>query len=858
MIFRALVRVVIWATFPPAFRETYADEVRDSAVERVERSGRVGPQRLSYQIWILADLVRAGVGERLDRVPPIRSISSSFVTQAARGLLRTPTFSIAVVLLLGLSSVGTLAGLAITRGYLFTAPSLPGADRLVWVDYWTLPGGDGLDPWGAPESLSAVDWTVADAVGDASLMALDVSYAIVGEGQSAWIDGRRTTADFFDLLGLPPALGRYFDDTDDPSVAVISHDLWTTRFDSEASVIGATIRAHSIGALDEPRTFEIVGVLPAEAWFPTGLADITTPMAGSFRPRMIRLREGIEPSQAASRIAEAVAAESPTPFDPSWRPALSSVTDEYRDQAAAGVAATLIAVATLLGITLTNVSLLTMVRSEGRRSEFSTRQALGAPRTSLGAMLLTENGLLVGTSAVLSLVVTSVVMNPIAKRLHATIGAAPGGVSSITIGAGQLVAFIALVGAVAVLLAGVAARSANSSPSLGEDLRSRSTSARSKEVLTALQVGLSVTVLTVGGLLGRATLQLSGVDMGYSHDRVVSAEVALHSTRYRTEEQQNAFFDRVLAEAASMPEVESVSILRYSLAFDVPSEITVRATDGALTGLGAVVQPVGPAFFETLGIPLVSGRGFVPQDRAGPPVAVVGQRFAEGAWPSRSPIGQQIRLGLEDDQWHTVVGVSGNVREHLTRPDLANVYVARDRHPSPWGTIVARGDRSPHEVMPSIVEAIARVDADVPPWGLRALSDRVDAPAAPTRMLAVLLLGFAVTALVLTAVGIYGSVAYRVERQATELRIRMALGADAARVTRALIGRSSGVVAVGVLLGLTAAASFAALIESQLFNVERFDPVTYGLIGAGAMLVALAAAWTASRGVLKLPIRALE
>ncbi|MEM7417732.1 MAG: ABC transporter permease [Gemmatimonadota bacterium] len=860
MMFALLVRMVIRIAFPSRFRVVFAEELAESAIQRAQTAGRSRRNRTTYRAWILLDLVRAGLRERLDAARAgLVEVRRGGISQSVRGLIRTPAFTVSAVTLLGLSFSGCLTVLAIAKGYLLQAPPLPEADRIVTLDYWTLPGGEGLDPWGAPHNIRTVDWDVARRIGDAVLTQRERPLAVVGTERTEWIRSSQMSSDFFALLGRPPALGRYFGPADAPNVAVISHRLWLAQFGGAEDVIGTSFRAHSAGDLDDPVQLFVIGVLPQDAWFPIKATDVVTPIVGGTAPRMIRLRPGVDRSDAAERIAEAVSTQSEIAVDPRWRPSLTPLGDGYRERATAEVLTLLIAAGTFLSIALTNVSALFLVRAEHRRKEFSTRRALGASEWRLRGQVFGEAATVVAAAAVAGGATAVLAFTPLAEALESRVGEMPGGTSALTLSTVDLLILGVGLLVVTFLLGAVTDRVLHPNPSAQSLLRSRSATARSRDALTAVQIGMSVAVLILGGLLGRAAFDLSRVDMGYTAHGALAAEVGLHSRAYQEEESQRDYFRRLLSTVRSIPEVESAAILRYSLAFDVPSEVVVRAELGGDLRHRAVVQPVGEGFFETLRVPVMAGRSLLStDDETSQPVAVVSTSFAQDAWGDQSPIGRQVRLGIDDDQWHTVVGVVGDVREHLTRTDLPNVYVSRGRHPHSWGTVLVRSGGSEPRVMALVEEAAARIDSEVPLWDLRPLSERIEAPAQSTRLLASLLFSLALLAIGLTAIGVHGTVSYRVERQATELRIRMALGADVRRVTRRIMVLTTRTVTGGVILGVAVAAIASRSIESQLFGVSSHDPLTYAALGATVIAIGLLSARLAARRVTRIPIAAME
>ncbi len=851
-ILRLLVRLV----YPRDFRASFGDELVEAALHSAHHPPR--GRAFGRRLWVVCDVVRGGVLWRLDTARPwgLPDLRPD-LRFASRSLRSSTTFTLTTVSVLGFGMAACLLAVAASKAYLLTAAPLPGSDRIASVEYWTLPGGDGLDPWGAPVALRQTDWAVIDPIVDAALMASSQAFAVAGSGGAEWLDASRVNPGYFSILGRGPALGRYFEADADPHAAVISHRLWTAHFGGAPDVIGRTLDAYTAGALAPATALTIVGVLPADAWLPSSIPDVLLPLHGQRPPDVIRLRPGVTPQQAADRIAAAVAAQSPESIDGAWRPTVTPLRDLYRSNGGRlGVVG--LAVTVLMLIALVNAATLVRVRAEARRAEFATRQALGAPPGRLRRHLVAESAVLVLLAGGLALVLADFASGPVAALVQDRLGGMPGGEGALRVGWTELGA--ALLGSLVVtgVLASVSVLTLRRRRIDGGRLRTRARSTRSHDVVVAAQAGLSVAVLVCGGLLAHSALELARVDMGYRPAGAFAVEIPFHSDAYSTPFEQSAFHDRFIEQLRADPGVRAATVMSRSVEFDVPTGMTVLDRDGVQTVHSAVVTPVGNGFFETLGIPVAEGRGISAFDDGGSqPVAVVGRRFAETAWPGRSPIGAEVLVG-EDRVAHTVVGVVGDVREHRIRPDLPNVYTSYHRAPSSWSTVMLRSDLGFGEVNRRVRRIVRRLDPTLPIWELRPMSQRSEAPSQSIRFLAGLLASLALSSLALATWGVYGSVAYRVERTGPDLRIRMALGARPARVAAEVAGRTLRFAGVGMALGALAAAAGVHLLESQLFGVSAYDAGTYvAVVVVGLGVVATSAA-VASRRALSIPLTTLD
>ncbi len=854
-----VVRLVVRLAFPRDFRERFGSDLVADAIERARRGGARWRWRGAYLGWVLYDLARSGVRCRVDRVErgSFAGVGGE-VRFVLRGLRSSPGFSSTVVGMLAVGIAGCILVSSASSAYLRTDPPLPAADRLATIDYWTLPGGEGMDPWGAPTTIRQVDWSEVDSFVELVPLSRDAALALVGDGDPEWTEAARVNRAFFEVLGAGPALGRYWDGEPAEGDAVISHRLWQTQFGGSPEVLGRAVRAYPAGALEAPMVLTIVGVLPADAWMPDGLADVLLPLRTGGAPSMIRLRPGVDVGDAATRIAEMVRARSTVPVDPRWTPSVTALADRYRAQSGRLLALALGAFI-LMGIAVINAATLVRVRSEGRRPEFATRRAIGAPARSLRRQLLTESIVLVGTAVLLAGVAVHLASEPMAALLQTRFGTMPGGNSALKLGLEQGLVLGGGSVLLTALLTTVAAFTLREGRTGGERLRTRSVRTGWQDSLVGAQTWLSVSALVLGILLAHSAMRLARVDMGYAPEGAYAIEIPLHSDAYVERSDQVDFHRRFLDELRGAPGVEAASVVAASVEFDVPTGVTLRDRAGAEVVHTAVISPVGASFFETLRIPMVDGRAESERAfRNAEAVAVVGRAFAERAWPGESPVGRTIRVDGREDGPFTVVGVAGDVREHAVREDLPNVYLPYGRSPSYWSTVMVRAPLPFASLESRVRETLRRIDPTLPVWDIRPMSQRVLFPGRSTRLLASLLGALSLLSLAMATWGVYGNVAYRVERLGRDIRIRMALGAGGPRVAAEVAGRTVRFALAGVVGGTLTAAAGSRVVHSYLHGVGVHDPWSYAAALLLGFVVVLGAAGIASRRVQRIPLTALD
>ncbi len=778
---------------------------------------------------------------------------------AWRALRRQPGFSAAVLLTIALGvgatgAVFTVADAALLRPLPYAAP-----DALVHL--WRMP----LTAPGAKGDFSYPDLVeLRERVrGFAGVAGYHSNRIVLGSGdrpQVLWTG--KTSANFFDVLGVRPALGRLFAAGEDavgaPRVAVLSHALWTRQFAADPGIVGRTVQL-------DGASYTVLGVLPASFQFaPVGAADVWVPFDRPLDWRtqrtmnwfkiVARLAPGVAPAAATRELdafAAAVARDNPRTHGESGMRLVA-----LRDEVTGGVRpllVTLLGAATLvLVVALANVANLLLVRGTARAKELGVRAALGAGRGRLVRQLLTESVLLASLGGALGLLLARAGVRALVAAIP------PERLRGLPYLADLGLGWRLLAGTVALsLLAGVlfglipAVRVLR--PRLADALRqgARGSSdgggARLRDALVAAELGLTVVLLTGALLFGRSLARVYDVDPGFRAPRVATAMLPLPRAAYATRESRVRFFAQLEERARALPGVESVG-LTTKLPLDpgnVASYRVVGMPEAQAAALpDASVRSVNADYFRTLGIPLLRGSTFSGRrDSAATREVIVSATLARQAFGAEDPVGRQLETGVNGRA--TIVGVVGDVAvgrlEQATEPAF---YVPYTQAPEIAMRLALR-TRGDAAGMGEAVRRIAQeIDPEVALYQVYTMDSLLrQSESVFLRRFPLLLLGaFAATALLLAIVGTYGVVSYAVAQRVRELGIRIALGASSRRVVGLVVGHVAVVAAVGIGAGLLLAAALSTRAEGLLYGVRATDPATYGAVALLLAVVAAAAA----------------
>jgi putative ABC transport system permease protein len=783
---------------------------------------------------------------------------------ALRQLRKQPLFAGIAVATLALGIGANAAIFSMVDATLFRPLPYPAADRLA-VLFTARPG----EPRLLVSVPDVLDWRARNHTLEDIGVERAESVNLTGTGTPDRLIGSFVDAHTLRILGARTALGRIFTDQETTigtgqQVAVLSNAVWQSRFGGDSAIIGRTLTLNG-------RPFVVVGVLSATYQDPQSGVDvylpITSPPSAGWLTRddpavwaVGRLKPGVTTAMA-QRDLTAIESQLATTW-PTTHAGLTAAVLSLRETIVGDVRSSLLialaAVAFVLLIACANVANLMLARAAGRRHEISLRTALGATRGRVMRQLLTESLVLAAFGGLAGVFGAAV-------GLSGLVAAVPNGLPAyghVGLDA-RVLAFALVLVAGTGLLFGLAPAVLAARVELGAVLRSRASggwtasgSGRRIDVrswFVAVQLALSIVLLIGAGLLARSLIRLADVNPGFDARDVLTAEFRMPSNKYSTTAAQTQFMARVATELRAVPGVESAALVRevplsgnWNTVSFVPDNQPGLAKDQAPS---SQANDVTPDFFRTMRIPVVAGRDFTADDRLGGlPVAIVNEQFARTVWPGQSAIGHRVQALDDPGQWLTVVGVVGNVKLlTLGEPVTRQLYRPLGQQAGIFSSVVARTAGDPDLLADQLRAAIWRVDPDQPVWKVRSLEALVSRDLGPPRFTMWLTMAFAVVALLLAGIGVYGVMSFSVAQRTREVGIRVALGAARHEVIRLVLGRGLKVVLAGLVVGLAAAFGVARVLAHQLFGVSPDDPVTFVLAPAVLVAVALVACWLPAR-----------
>ncbi len=803
---------------------------------------------------------------------------------AFRSLRRSPGFATAIVITLALSIGATTAMFSIVDGVLLAPLPFANADRLVWTV------NRGTRPYDAMSPPDLADWkTLNDAFEDVGAW-MTSQVGLVANGDPVHLTAAEVTGDWFAMFGTRMALGRELrsEDADPgaPKVTVLSNGVWRREFGGDRGIVGRTV------SIDGTR-YTIVGVAPptfnvpsdADLWRPAIEDPHWSHVRGSrvFHGPVALLKRGVS-FDDARRKARLVGAQLRAAY-PEAETGLDYDIQPLRDHQVGDSRRLVLvlfgAVAALLLIACANIGTLMLVRATSRTGEIGIRLALGAGARHIATQLLVESLTLASLGAVLGLALAEGVVRIVVAQHSAAVPLL------VNVSIDWIVLAFAIVATLAAGLAfGLAPALQAAGTDIVEALKSsgRSTSERksstyTRRAMVAFELALVVPLLIGAVLLTRSFARLVHVDPGFRTDHVVMFDIALpkcgtawspDSTcagvvgpRYMKPAEVKAFGDQVVERLRALPGVRQVA-----LGHGVP--FTPWAINGGILTIEGQAPPppdrpnvvevkyASPGYFALLGIPVLRGREFTDDDRCVPKpgevwcnpavasdgrfVAVISAGAAKAYFGGENPIGKRLKNMGE------IVGVVGDTKtEGLVGEPEPAVYLAFEQAPIFYMTVLIKSARDPGAVMRAAREQIAVIDKSLPIFDLRPMQDAVDASAAPARLAAQVVGGFAACALLLAMVGLYGIVAYAVRERQRELGIRLALGAQTGQVVRLVVRDAVVLAGAGTVIGLVAAIVSSRILQGLLYQIAPTDAMTYAASCMVLIVVAVAAAWIPAR-----------
>ena len=794
------------------------------------------------------------------------------LTYGLRALLKKPEFTTVVIILLALGIGANTAIFSVVYSVLLRPLPFKDPDRLVMlfshntreqVAYSTLSADD------------IADFQKQNGVFD-GLASVTVRWAFVltSNGEAEQIYGRWVSANFFDVLGTHPQMGRTFTvDEDRPSgtrAAIISYEAWQRRFGGDPDVLN---RSLNLNGEQTP----IVGVMPrgfrfiegGEIWVPGAQNPISARGRNvRYLNAVARLKEGVSIEQAKTgmrTIASRLEAQYPatnTGFTTDVRKLLDHITGETRPT----LIVLLGAVGFVLLIACANVANLILVRAADRQREVAVRSALGADRARLIKQFLTESVLLSVIGAAVGLL-----MAQWGIRFLISLGPDLPRLSEIRID-GAVLAFTFILAITTAIVFGLfpalQATRSNISETLKEGGRSGTTGVthyRFRSVLVVMEVALALMLLVGSGLLIQSFARLLNVEPGFRTDHLVVVNMGVPAQKYPQPEQRQTLYYSVEDKLKTLPGVVSVgasSRIPLSMALGANNITSFFTIEGRPVAPGERPEidyrVVSADYFETMGIPMIRGRKFTREDTTR--VAIVNRAAARKFWGEEDPIGRRVNFGNPaETPWVTIVGIVGNVRHvGLEVEPRAEIYRPYGNNPLTGPMVVVHTVGDPHAIAAAIRSEVRSIESQMP-LVINTIDELVDLSVAQRRFSMLLLGIFAAVAMVLAIAGIYGVMSYAVSQRTHEIGLRMALGAETRQVLSMVVREGLLLTSLGVGIGVAGAIAGTRAMSTMLFGITNTDPLTYLAVSALLVAVALAASYLPARRAARVdPLVALR
>jgi putative ABC transport system permease protein len=754
---------------------------------------------------------------------------------ACRQFRKAPGFVLVVLVILSLTIGGNTAIFSVARA-VFTPMVVPEPDRVVMV--WT--DNVARDWHQFPASMPDVlDWQASGVFSSLGAF-LEDGFNLRLADRTDRVEGFRVSTSFFEALAVPPARGRTFTDRDDADhVVVLSDRLWRAAFDGRPDIVGSSVVLNG-----SPHT--VVGVLAPR--FPqTGHEELYAPLLSSTRvsgergTRNLGVVGRLKPHlslQAAQRRMDEVSLELARQYpeyDAGATARLQPLNEAWVQDARLLLNLLRGVVACALLIALANVASLLLARGLARRRELAIRTALGGGRGRLTRQLMTEHLLLALLAGAVAVIPASQGLRLVASyHLQDLPNADLATLNPSVLTFNFLVALLTgvLCGLVPAWL--VWKSDLSSTLKAAPNVDSGRSHQRLRRIFVVSQIALTVILLVGGGLMVRSFLRLIVESPGYDPQGLLTLRVALSETQYQSSERQVAFFERVIERARGLPGIVAASATEELPTSDdvhgsgmlFPGQPDPRLEDVPLALHNAVLGE----YFRVMHVPVLRGRYFTGQDVSDSPlVAIIDEWTANRFWPHQDPIGQRFKLGRKQP-WREIVGVVGNVESPIVvrflKGRVGQVYLPLTQDPHPRMSLVIRSAGDPPAQAAPVRDVVRGVDRDQPVFDIRTMDEVRAAGRAPVRLVAGSLGGFALMALLLAMVGLYGSISYDVGQRTREFGLRMSLGAPRSAVLNLVLWRGAGLLLLGLAIGAAGALASARMLASFLYGVRTSDPLT--------------------------------
>ena len=790
-----------------------------------------------------------------------------------RMLAKAPWFTTAAVLILALGVGANTAVFSILDAVLIRPLPYPKSERLVKADVFDLKSGDFYGKTSYPDFT---DWSEQSHFFDHLAAYEDKTFNLAGALQPERVKGQVASPDFFETLGVEPLQGRSLASARNQQAVVLSYSLWSHSFGSDPRFIGRSITLDGY-------SYEVIGVMPLGFQFPdpqTQLWVAITSVRPDLREEIVargnlemsvigRLNANVTLSQAQAEIA-VIAHRLEQKYPDSNRDLgvrLITLQEAVVGKFRSALLILMGSAALVLLIACANIGTMLLARAAARQPEIAIRSTMGATRRRIIAQLLTESLLLAVAGGALGTLLAFSFMGVLVAWSPREIPR----ISSAHIDLPVLV-FTGLVSVLAGILFGLAPAWQISQADLNASLKQTGRSLDARRPLTQVMVvaefAMSLVLLTAAGLLGKSLLLLDQVDPGFRTDHLLTVEVF----RSMADESEDAnwrnftgFYQQLLARIEALPGVESAGA---TLALPIEGHVwnTSFKIDGRAFGRlseqpQADARIVSNNYFDVMKIPLRSGRYFSEHDtKDSPHVAVINEVLAHLYWANEDPVGRFIEMAAFGAGHCQIVGTVADIRQtNLSDRPAPGIYIPYTQEPMPWQTLVVRTKHDPTGLAGLIQHEVAALDPEQPVGRVATLDELMEASTAQPRFRTFLLGSFAGIALLLSAIGIYGVMAYTVSRRTREVGVRMALGARPVDILKLIFGQSMTLTLLGVGFGLVGAYAVTRVMKTLLFGVTSTDPFTFTSVTLLLCSVALLASYIPARRAMGVdPMAALR
>ncbi|MEK6410066.1 MAG: ABC transporter permease [Acidobacteriota bacterium] len=794
---------------------------------------------------------------------------------ALRMLRKNPAFTAIVVITLALGIGVNTAIFSLVDGILLRPLPYEQPDRLVRLVQSQRQLG--LDAWNLSQASFAALRDNTHSL--EAVAAYSTSGAnLTGDGDPERVSLGTVSADFFKVLGIPPVLGRAFrageDTPGNNGVCVISFGFWQRRFSGDPNIIGRSLNLNSTAT-------EVVGVMPAgfslprpetEIWIPIALNPTRT--APYFLRAIARLGPGVSLSEAEAETKAALwdyarqhpdIGESRIPLDQGS--ALKTIVTPLKQVMVGSTKKPLLillcAVGLVLLIACANVANLLLARATSRVREIAVRFALGATPSRVARQLLTESLVLAFIGAAGGVMLAWLGVRMLGRM---PVDGIPR-IEAVTVD-GRVLAFTAglalLTGLLFGLMPALRAYRMGMVAAMHEGGRGGTSSRRSTSALVAAQFALSFVLLIGAGLLLKSFQRLQSVDLGFNPEKLLTMFVSLPARKYSKPEQSLQFYQSLIDRLRSLPGVRAAG-LTTSIPFGGDDNTDNFIVEGHEPGTGdegvqAQLLAMTSGNLQAMGIPLLRGRDFLESDKSdSQPVAIIDETLARMYWPDGDALGKRVET-TGDMQWMTIVGVVGGIKQDALAEKLQpHIYAPLSQSPTLVAKLVIRTDGPSNSTIGAVRTAVSGLDPDIPVYSIRSMNDVIGRTLNSQRLTNLLLASFSVLALLLAAVGIYGTMSLYVGSRKKEFGIRLALGAQPGVLLRLVLREGMLLIAAGIAIGVGGALVLTRAIASLLFEVSPTDPVVFTGVPLLLVLVALAACFVPARRASRVdPMAALR